>query len=750
MEEIVDSKTDMNMKNNVKILLISLLLGISTLITFAANMEADNDSIICLRPITKDTKIDIDKKHYEFYAGEYVRVESKNNGNIIIDGDTLATDTVKPRITDYKKNREVGIEYMNSFPDFKSCFTIVDSAELVVDLSKTTRKGTLRIFKVKDKYFNVNYGNCDTFKLSAIGLSVIGDSLKYIPDSIPGGFIATSKIPVVNNSTTIVNKPWYLNKFVACITIIIIVVIIIAFLILRRRKRIFHGNDKVKNATIKELNRLQNLLDKIQETFADEEAKESKLYRDILELDKSISRLNEFMSKKTTTYIIESDQICRDICKYTNLIRQSCKEARGLGTDIQNCTECIENYIEQFNTVSVDGDGVYLPRHINDSDCNRNASDQLTDAEKVDKLSQECINLKGELARIQLELRRTSDYTEELCAELSKEKSNRDEIIKQKVSDAKVDFDRRVDKIKSAAEHDIRLAKERADKAEGKANTIAGELTKKFDVERKRLVDDKNAINEKLRKTKDELSATTQRLASETNAHLAAKRTVEQLTAETKAFNERLSGVTDSLAYCEKIYELVKLSEDIQTTASDMLQSNLSDPYFAYKALALFCAKLNSINLPNFYTDVEMISKTGFVIKGTPLASYDKKQSAKELENLTKNYFFITYLKSYIDALVVLNESLIGMKYLIDDVKPSHIRAFENYRDKLNELVLNLGIQVLTVKVFDGIGVNTDLLATEIDAGYDKHGAILEIENCKVCLIGGKPDPRRIVVKIQK
>ncbi len=390
---------------------------------------------------------------------------------------------------------------------------------------------------------------------------------------------------------------------------------------------------------------------------------------------------------------------------------------------------------------------------IENSSCSSTLSyeDQVRSLQKtLKKQEEECIRLRRELVSTQEKLSKTEDKVQKLEENLKEEKKNRDQVIERKISGIKSECQQHEERIKEDAEKKIRSERERADKAEAKSRSISDDLQRKFKIERDQLLDEKKKINDSLQETKEKLATTTKKLTIETESHVATKHEVERLTAETNAFKDRIVGVTSSRAYCEKIHNLIILSEEIQSKAYDMLQSDLSDPYFAYKALALFTSKLNAINLHNFYTDVELISKTGFVIKGTPLASYDQNQTAKELENLTKTYFFTTYLKSYVDALVVLNESLIGMQYLIGDVKPSHINAFESFRKQLNELLFALGINVLTVKVFDTVGVNIDLLATEIDAGYDKHGAILEIENCKVSLIGGSPDPQRIIVKIQK
>ncbi len=78
------------------------------------------------------------------------------------------------------------------------------------------------------------------------------------------------------------------------------------------------------------------------------------------------------------------------------------------------------------------------------------------------------------------------------------------------------------------------------------------------------------------------------------------------------------------------------------------------------------------------------------------------------------------------------------------------MRPFEDYRLQLQQAVAALGINVLSVKIFDFVHNNTDLLATPVDGGYDSPGAILDIENCLVSLSGAPKDGERIRVKVQQ
>lgn len=333
---------------------------------------------------------------------------------------------------------------------------------------------------------------------------------------------------------------------------------------------------------------------------------------------------------------------------------------------------------------------------------------------------------------------------------LAIEKKEREDIIKKKVNEIEEDCKEKIRRAEKTAEKIIDAANVRVKRAEEKTRTISDELNAKFDVEHKAMMYKQKELAKALKETEEALGRTKSLLHNTEDSLAQALRQVQNLTVKTELFHKHLSDAVESMPYCEGIMKLIDLANRIQESASGLLQSDMEDKYFVYKPMALYIAKLNTIKMQNFYTDVEMVARTGFVIKGTPLASYDSKLSKAELASMTRNYFFTNYLKTYFDAIVVLNESLAGLPYLVEDVKNSEVRVFGQYRLELEETARKLGINVLTVKVYDSVGINTDLLATEIDAGIEKHGAILEIENCKVSLIGGAPNTERIKVKIQK
>ena len=215
-------------------------------------------------------------------------------------------------------------------------------------------------------------------------------------------------------------------------------------------------------------------------------------------------------------------------------------------------------------------------------------------------------------------------------------------------------------------------------------------------------------------------------------------------------FDKVLADANFARPYCELIEKLLVVSSEIQKAAYEALKADVEDPFFIFKNISRFNANVDKINLPAFYTDVDMVLRTGFVPKGTPLAAYDPSLPTAELDTLVRNYFFANYLKEYINALVVLNETMAGLAHLLPDMPAQYVAPFAKLREQLQQACVNLGINVLTVKIFDYVNNNTDLLATPIDAGYDTPDLILDIENCLVSLAGAPRDGERIRVKVQQ
>ncbi len=341
-----------------------------------------------------------------------------------------------------------------------------------------------------------------------------------------------------------------------------------------------------------------------------------------------------------------------------------------------------------------------------------------------------------------------------LASQLEKEKAGRDQAVEKEKTRLEREANKLVDDARKEADKEKQRAaqaEERAKAAKEEARATEAKVTEKFKGQIEDLTSQVDKAKETIRQRNDELRTVNGELTDEKKAHTEARNTIDRLNAAIKRFDDKLGDAAFAQPYCRNILSLLEVADNVQKSAAETLKADIDDPYFIYKAIASFSAKLDNINIGSFYSDVDMVSNTGFVPKGTPLATYDPKLPKSELDELTKNYFFSSYLKEYVNALVVFNESMIGLAHLVPDMPAALVRPFEQYRAQIQAAVSALGINVLSVKIFDFVHNNTDLLATEVDGGYDTPGVILEIENCLVSLAGAPRDGgERIRVKVQQ
>ena len=341
-----------------------------------------------------------------------------------------------------------------------------------------------------------------------------------------------------------------------------------------------------------------------------------------------------------------------------------------------------------------------------------------------------------------------------LTSQLEKEKAGRDQAVEKEKTRLEREANKLVDDARKEADKEKQRAaqaEERAKAAKEEARATEAKVTEKFKDQIEDLTSQVDKAKETIRQRNDELRTVNGELTDEKKAHTEARNTIDRLNAAIKRFDDKLGDAAFAQPYCRNILRLLEVADNVQKSAAETLKADIDDPYFIYKAIASFSAKLDNINIGSFYSDVDMVSNTGFVPKGTPLATYDPKLPKSELDELTKNYFFSSYLKEYVNALVVFNESMIGLAHLVPDMPAALVRPFEQYRAQIQAAVSALGINVLSVKIFDFVHNNTDLLATEVDGGYDTPGVILEIENCLVSLAGAPRDGgERIRVKVQQ
>lgn len=724
-----------------------------------------------IRPIIdKCSYTHTNNKVYKFFKDELVEVAESGSGDIIIGSDTLKTDSLK--LTDWKRKKEISDSIYTTFPKLKDRLNVINDSLLAFNFGGIKGEGKIRV--VTEPYGDsivLAYDKNDTVALSSFKFDQ--DSILHlVPDSAVMFIVKISEIPSIkikDHSET--DSETGLSWWGVLIFVILGIVFVagigyVGYKWFVNRKNTTPKSQEKKDIE-KKLKKFKKYINK-QITHISEERKKTDLTslnekKD--SLNKSIDKLIKCINEDSSEYyqqcwgeieeLIDSFSFKNKIEEKKNNQHINHKNYQGiiklLETTKSNVDKIcssfeenakVENDADETKPVS-SGSPFDLGENVINSSHQSQEQTKEELQEKISKLDKELKSAREEKEKLQKEKLQKENELNEL-------KENQREKIAEKVIQKEKELDREKEKIKKKAEEDIKNANQRAQKAEEQSRRIKDEMNTQFNKERERLNEEKSKLNKNLKDTKEELNSTKESLAKETTAHNEAKREVARLTEETTSFKNNLSGATDSKDYCTRVRKIFGLANKVQQSAEDLLKLNLSDEYFIYKALAKYSSKIKDIELLDFYTEVEMVSKIGFVIKGTPLSTYEKALSPKEVERLTKEYFFGNYLKSYIDALMVLNESLIGLQYLVEDVEPSVVKVFEGYRNDIIELSLELGINVLSVKIYDGVGSNTDLKAVEIDAGYSKHGAILEIENCLVSLVGSAKGEERIKVKIQK
>lgn len=373
------------------------------------------------------------------------------------------------------------------------------------------------------------------------------------------------------------------------------------------------------------------------------------------------------------------------------------------------------------------------------------------------ELQKKAINQNLEIPAKVTEITRSLDSEKErVCREYEKQINdvNKTKVqLEEKYNILKQEFDQKVqeekNKIEKRAEKEIEKAKKELDEAIKQRNEISNKLHEQFEKEKKKLLGTIEEKEKKLKKTGDELRETKGKLVTTVKERDDSQNTVKRLEAAQKTFTDVLTYVPFAEEYSRKVIKLLDIVDRVNHSAVKLLDvESVEDPYHIMKSLAKYSKSIASIDIVQFYTDIKMITKGQMVLNDTTLATYNQNLSKEELHNSLKIYFFDTYLAKYIDAIIVLNESCIGLDKLVDGLTPDNVKVFLQYREELRQCVDLLEIEVETTHLFDKVGQKIDLRVTLIDAGFAT-GDILEIENCYVYLKGSQRPDTKIYVKAQ-
>lgn len=304
---------------------------------------------------------------------------------------------------------------------------------------------------------------------------------------------------------------------------------------------------------------------------------------------------------------------------------------------------------------------------------------------------------------------------------------------------------------KNRLKEDKRKAEDRAEAAEKSKKKAVEDAVKKekenYEKEERRLKDVVEKQTSVLTRTENLLKSSQDELRETKEDRDKKKHKIEQLEKAQEEFTRSLTSVPFATAYSKLVYDLLELGQQIQTSAYAVLDMEVDDPYFIMKALSRYGKMMVGIDMGKFQTDVNMVAKAKFVFKDSLLATF--KGENKDIDNIVRSYFFNQYLEKYVNALMVLNESMAGLKLLLPEVK-SKVDKFESFRTELLVLTKKLNVTVLYVKVGDMAGENVDLKAKPVDVEIGTPGQILEVENCIVYLMDSRKPQTKIKVTIKK
>lgn len=354
------------------------------------------------------------------------------------------------------------------------------------------------------------------------------------------------------------------------------------------------------------------------------------------------------------------------------------------------------------------------------------------------------------------ELSRLNKGLQDEAKDLQQKIGDTEKRVKEEINKIKEDAEKRVSSIEKDAKTKIAevtdkitaVEKER-DQAKKKAETIKDELIEQFGQEKRVITEERDSALSDLTTTKSALLNAGTKLNSMMSELEVSNTKVSRLEKAQEMYSTKLTYVPFAEGYSAKIQSLIDIAININKSAVALLDIQLEDPYHIMKCIAKYNKALSLIDMDMFYTDVNMIAKGGMVLEGTVLSTYNQDNNKDQLYNSMKLYFFDNYLAKYVNAIVVLNESLAGIDRMVEGLTEKDVRQFKQYRSEIEDAVRNLEITVEVVRLFEKVGNKIDLRVTQIDAGFST-GEILEIENCIVYLAGAHRPDAKIYVKAQE
>ena len=353
-----------------------------------------------------------------------------------------------------------------------------------------------------------------------------------------------------------------------------------------------------------------------------------------------------------------------------------------------------------------------------------------------EKKQREIDGLEADNKKLSDDLQKAKQETE---GRVSKAREEERAKLQKKIAGLEADNEKlSYDLQKAKQETKQRVSEAREEEREKSEKTIADLNSKK------------DELDKQLSSTKKELKDTKASLDDYTERYNQDEKTIDRLKGEQKEYTDHISVVKFASDYSRDVNELLKIADKVVKAGESLTKLDVDDPYLIYKALGVFAIAQTSFDYQGLMVEAGMAAKCQMTFSDSGIANLKTVDSAHQIDSL-RNHFLARYLESYINALVVCNESLAGIDRLVGGISKKDTAVFARFRDEILSCCKRLRICVISVKLFDQIGENMDLKVRMVDYSSDiPSESIIAIDNCLVYPEGGNRPQDKIYVKAQK
>lgn len=229
-----------------------------------------------------------------------------------------------------------------------------------------------------------------------------------------------------------------------------------------------------------------------------------------------------------------------------------------------------------------------------------------------------------------------------------------------------------------------------------------------------------------------------------------AQKTIEAKEQALERFSKTITDIAPAKKYAGSLAKLLGKGEDVEKAAIALGEKSDIDNYLIYKYIVRYRRALFSFDMQMFVIDVQNAAKVQFMYKDQQLATYDQSNPQVFHESM-KRYFYSSYLRKYVNALVVLNETMAGLNHLVSGVTENDTKIFVTYRKDITDIAKELEIKVESVRIMESCTDNLSLNVISKSLDFDcPKNSICEIRNCIVYLEGSDRPNEKIEVVVKK